>query len=201
MRVTLTVLTFILSAVAPLCGQGRREAEDAHLRNSCRLAAQTLTAGNPGPKYDWAVDFISNCDESGPPAVAALWASTPGDTSALERMVRRTQLLRDERILSTLLDVAQDAARPQIVRLSSIRVLISYYAPGHTSSLDNLAYPSQPAFFLAWQTEFLPTDGAHPLSGTSRDRIRAGLRVLASGDPDPVVARASAKVLERLPLN
>ena len=51
--------------------QAKREADDAHIRERCRFAAQILTTGEPHTHHDWAVAKIRTCDESAGPALAA----------------------------------------------------------------------------------------------------------------------------------
>ncbi|MGH9782815.1 MAG: hypothetical protein ACRD88_01410, partial [Terriglobia bacterium] len=128
----------VLLLAQSLAAQQSRERDDLQLRNSCRLASQALATGHPHP-HDWARDLIGACDESGGAALALLWRSgVPQDRQELGRLVYVTSRLRDQRILDALLRVAADPARPAVVRLSAIRVLISYFSPGTVAELRDL---------------------------------------------------------------
>lgn len=192
------ILGIGLSGASCLHAQ-RRETADIHLRNDCRLAAQVVQTGHPAPKFDWAISTLQLCDESGPPALAAAWRAAAPDTAVLGMLVYTSQRLRDQRIAAAVLEALQDASRPQIVRLSAIRLLISYAAPGRTASLGNLLNPGDPPILLPFITEFNPMDGAEPLAAEMREAVATALGTVADNDPDPVMRRAAAWVESRLP--
>jgi hypothetical protein len=175
-------------------GQGKSERDDAQLRNDCRLAAHVLTTGEPAPRYGWARDVISKCDDSGGEALATLWRSVPADSAELAHVVYSTSRLRDQRVLDQLVTVARDQARSTIVRLSAFQVLVSYYKPGAYVSLRWLR---QPPFGspLGFVTEFDATAGTSPLGPATQDTIHALMRQLAA-DPDAVVRDAARFLAE-----
>lgn len=177
--------------------QQPRERDDVHLRDNCRLAAQVLTTGHPDPHYAWARDIISACDESGGPALAAVWQSATDDPQELGRLVYVTTRLRDQRILDALLAIARDRTRPAAIRLSTLQVLISYFAPGAYVSIVSLEHPpfGSP---LGWETEFAPTEGAVPLASSARDEILSLTTELARSDQDSTVRDAARFVTEGL---
>jgi len=196
-RMTLS-LTIGLGLIAPRLGaQGAGEAADARLRKDCRLATQILTKGQPDPHYDWARDIIGKCDSSGGPALAALWRSVPADSAELAHVVYTTSRLRDQRILTALLAVAQDQARPLAVRLATIQVLISYFKPSGYVPFDWLKRPpfGSP---VGQVTEFLATEGSVPLGANTRNTILALMRQLAASDPDATMRGAARFVTEAL---
>lgn len=176
-------------------GQGQSERDDARIRNDCRLAAQILTMGQPNPRYGWARDIISKCDESGGAALAALWRSVAADSAELVHVVYSTSRLRDQRVLDEIVTVAQDQARPAVVRLSAFQVLVSYYKPGAHIPLRWLR---QPPFGspLGVVTEFRATEGASPLGPATRDVIHTLMRKLAESEPDPTVRNAARFLAE-----
>ncbi|MGH9782816.1 MAG: hypothetical protein ACRD88_01415 [Terriglobia bacterium] len=181
-----------------LQAQQARERDDVHLRNSCRLAAQVLATGRPHPHYEWARDLIGACDESGGPALAALWRTDVSeDRDELGRLVYVTSRLRDQRILDALLETARAPSPSVQVRLSAVRVLVSYFAPGRDAPLECLQEPpfGSPLTVLG---HFAPLDGAQPLAPSARDAILALLRELAQSDPNPQVRSAARFVKEGL---
>ena len=189
---TLLVAALASSAVR-LAAQRPSEKDDVQLRNDCRLAAQVLTTGHPDPHYEWARDVIGKCDVSGGPALAALWQSLSPDTAELKHVVYTTARLRDARVLAALVSVAGDAARPVEVRLSSLRVLASYFKPGAYVTLGDLQHPpfGSP---LGWESEFVAIDGVQPLGADARTTILDLVHRLAGSDPDAAV-RAGARFL------
>ncbi len=189
----------VLALVGRLEAQERRETADIHLCNSCRLAAQVVETGQPNPQFAWATSVIKLCDQSGPPALAEAWRNAPNDTVALGALVYATQRLRDQRLAAAVLDLLRDGSRPQIARLSAIRVLISYASPGRTASLEDLLDPGEPPILLPIVTDFEPVDGSEPLTADTRQIVANALGEVADRDPDPVMRRAAAWVHTRLP--
>lgn len=139
------------------------------------------------------------CDESGPPALAAAWRAAAPDTVLLGMVVYTSQRLRDQRIATAVLEALHDPTRPQIVRLSAIRVLIGYAAPGRSASLGNLLNPGDPPILLPFVTEFNPMDGTEPLAADTPEVVATALGAVADNDADPVMRRAAAWVQSRLP--
>lgn len=195
MRVVLVLTCGVLVSAAE--AQIRREGEDVHVRNECRLAAQVLTTGEPAPHYRWALGYVIRCDESGPPALATLWGrlSDP-DRDDLEFLSYNTSRLRDQRILEAVVTVAQDPGRHTLVRLAAFQVLVSYFDTGYVS-IDALEAP--PAVrVMPRMIDFVPSDGAEPLRSDAEETILAVMQDLAQGDPDPTVQRAAEFVARGL---
>jgi hypothetical protein len=184
----------LITTVSISCAHGlaaqHRESEDAHLRNDCRLAAQILTTGQPHPRYEWARDIVSECDASGGPALAAFWQAVSADTSNLKHVVYTTSRLRDARILRALVLVAEDGGRPLEVRLSSLRVLTSYFKPSAYVTLRDLQHPSFGSP-LGWVTEFHAIDGTEPLPPDTRNTILELVRRLAVEDSNATMQGAA----------
>jgi len=125
------------------CALAQRSSEstDAKLRANCRLAVQTLQQGHPAPKTDWALSVIRLCDESGGPALQALWASAPTDSVALEQLVDASACLLDQRVYSGVMTTARNAVAPRTVRLAALRVLAAVVSPSTVIYPDAIAKP------------------------------------------------------------
>ncbi len=194
--------TLLLVFGGTLSAQQQRERDDAHLRNDCRLAVQTLSSGEPEPHRAWARAIITRCDDSGPAALRDAWSGIGPDSSDLEWLVDASSRIRDARLLQTATDVASDGARPTLVRLSSLRVLISYFAPDETASLAKLLMPPQPTTIgwccLSSRADFFPIAGTASLPDDRAARIKSVLSQLATSDRDPVVRKAAEFVLKNL---
>ncbi len=187
MGVALCVLARVSHAQEPT------ETSDVRLRNNCRLAVQALTTGRPAPHYDWALDQIRACDETGGIGLAGAWQSVAEDTVDLERLVFSSARLRDARVLEAVLAVAQDPKRTTAVRLSSLRVLASYADSTVSVSLGELQAPPDTAI-LPGIFDFGAHDGSMPLQSADPGRILSVFDTLATTDHDPHV-RAAARFL------
>jgi hypothetical protein len=196
MRWIVVVLTS-LGLVGALKAQRVRERDDVHLRNDCRFAAQVLTTGEPAPHHDWAVAYSDRCDESGPPALAALWRRLSDDRTELGRVTYKTSSLRDQRLLDAMVATARDRSRPTLVRLATFQVLMSYFDTATYMPLEDLERPPVGSP-LSFQFDFVAEDGAQPLSASAPDTILAVLHELAAGDPDPTVQHAARFVARGL---
>jgi hypothetical protein len=144
MRLHVQGIALILTITAatapgrPLAAQS--EGQDRHVRNDCRLAAQVLETGHPAPHYEWALEFIAKCEETGAPVLAALWRSAV-NTEHLNRLYVSSYLLRDARITDAVTEVAQNRALPRLVRLNAIRVLAGHAVPAFLLSVPDLLRP------------------------------------------------------------
>lgn len=174
--------------------QRSNESKVAKLRADCRSAAQTLQQGHPAPRTDWALSVIRRCDESGGPALQALWASAPADSVALEELVDASACLIDQRVYSGVITTARNAGAPRAVRLGALRVLAAVVSPSTVIYPDAIAKPKAdtvvvPTFVSASHglDQYL---GSVPLVPTSREDIRDLFTMLWQTDADPIVRRA-----------
>jgi hypothetical protein len=141
-RFPIAVPVALALSAATLGAQQPTTAHDAQLHASCRLATQILNTGQPDPHRSWALSIVVQCADSGPLALIAAWqTTTEPDRSALALLVGQTERLRDQRLADAIMDLAADPARPRVVRLSSLRVLASYFQPGKTVTLETLKDP------------------------------------------------------------
>lgn len=202
------LLAIVILALGPaaLCSQAPAVADEAQMRASCRLAAQVVRTGHPHPRRDWAMSFIVHCPDSGPPALAVAWQLESGDDRGqLGLLVGQTERLRDGRLAHAVMTVATSPAYRYLVRLSALRVLVSYWQAGKTVSLETLEAPPAAAppvlpygCCLGDELHFAPVDGAVPIDEGTRAEIVSALRDMVTGDPDERVRAAAAFVLGNL---
>lgn len=191
-------LAFILTCATALtdsaCAQGSEESRSVHLRNECRLAAQTLHTGHPAPKTDWALSSISFCDESGGPTLQALWASPSTDSAALEQLVVASSRLLDQRVYEAVRAAARDAGLARAVRLAALRVLGAFIDNRTLIVPDHFLKPNPDTSLLIRFAKvsggIAQTVGSHPLPTNASGEIRALFAELARIDTDPVIRRA-----------
>jgi hypothetical protein len=132
---------------------------------------------------------VSQCEESGPPALAERWrrVTTGEELAELRFWTRR---LHDRRLLDAVLSVAADGARERSVRLSALQVLVSYVDPAWTATLadldDHVREPVLPGVADA-QTPIL---GVVPAGADAGEQIVAMLRRVAALDGDPLAGSA-----------
>ena len=177
----------------PAFAQGSQQSQNVHLRNDCRLAVQTLQKGHPAPKTDWALQMIAFCDESGGPALQALWVTPTTDDIALEQLVRGSARLLDQRVYVAVMAKARDAGAPRTVRIAALRVLSAFVS--NTTAIgqaDLLVMPDSGVTrtFSTISGGIGQISGAQPLALSARNDFLALLLTLSRTDPDPVIRRA-----------
>jgi hypothetical protein len=198
--IRLTAVAGLMMAPAgpPLAAQRATEAQDARLRASCRLAAQAIATGRLHPHYSWAVDQIRSCEQSAGAVLAGRWAALrEADRQELLHLGFSSRSVRDQRIFDAVLRVAGSREAAPLVRLTALRVLISYTDPAQDVLLEDLESPKDNRT-LARVTHFAPSDGAVPLAAGNRATFLALLRELGEREPDPQVAAAARYILRNL---
>ncbi|MGH3041081.1 MAG: hypothetical protein ACRDNG_04975 [Gaiellaceae bacterium] len=113
------------------------------------------------------------------------------DSALLETLVESSIRLRDERVLDAMLRVAAQTGLPEVVRLSAMRVLLTYLVenPQATVGLDALR---DPVGSLAGRlTHRSVIAGPQPITPTSLQRARAALEAMAASDPNENVRNAA----------
>ena len=190
-------------------GGGRADAQGSertspHLRNDCRLAAQILTLGRAEPRRDWALQRITACDETGGPALAALWtAPPPPDVAELERLYWSSAGLVDARLLAAVRTAASATSNPTVVRLAALRVLAAYVDPHLDPTIQDLTPPSggerggQFAQLIGSVDHRVQTVGELPAAGYHAS-ILTVLAELAASDPDATVRYAAGRLRDAL---
>lgn len=201
LAVTLTVVA--LSACSPvrLHAQRATEAQDAKLASDCRLAAQAITTGRPEPLFDWAMGFVSRCEISAGPALAAAWQRLPTDSASFDQLFAASSRVRDQRIFEALFTVANAPTNGWWARATAIRVMAWYVRPGLNLVPDDIRFRADSAEEFSVSDHWVQSDGAVPLEANSSTRVRDLLVALSAGDPDPQVRHTAAYVEKRLRLH
>jgi len=191
---SVSLLLVIAASTVPILAQSSRESQDVHLRNDCRLAAQTLTKGHPAPKTDWALSIIYRCDASGGPALQALWAAPTVDSVALQQLVTASSKLLDQRVYDAVTATARNTGAPRSVRFAAMRVLAAFVSNTTFIDPDDLEKTNPDTTIIK---PFSTVSGglvqfisSVPLSATAPNDIRALFATLARTDADPIVRRA-----------
>lgn len=165
-----------------------------HLRNDCRLAAQTLSKGHPAPKTDWALSIIFRCDESAGPALQALWATPPSDSVALEQLVEASARMLDHRVYLSASTIASSSGNAQSARIGALRVLASFVDAEFYYYPVQLLRPSADSTHgVAYSHGISQVVGAQPITSADVLSIRILIKTLALSDPNPVIRFAAGR--------
>lgn len=195
----IALILTVTAGTTPVRSLGAQsERQDPHVRNDCRLAAQALETGHPEPHYEWALEFIVRCEETGAAVLSALWRR-PADTEHLDRLFLSSYTLRDARVTGAVIDVAQDRTLPRLVRLNAIRVLAGHAVPEFLLSVpDLLRQESDSVRYMFPSLDHVTVrSGDHPVDeATVRGIIAALVRI--GEDPDEDVAHAARRTSRQL---
>ena len=176
------------------------ERTSPHLRNDCRLAAQTLETGHPAPHSAWALETIARCEESAGAALAALWSAPPSDSAALEQLFAASAQVRDARLLDAVARVAESGGQATLVRVTALRALAAYVDPGVVAPVELLVEPDPREYRVASRDHAVQIDGSVPLGADTTASVRALLQRLTT-DGDASVRAAATYLLRRLALD
>jgi hypothetical protein len=183
----------------------KRESEDVHLRNDCRLAVQVLTHGQPANKREWALDTITRCDESGPPVLARMWRQTAADSASVGSMIYRSVGLRDRRVYEVVSAIARDRSVPALKRAAALHLLVRWARPGLSLEYEQFFAPDfEPAqqrrnafHGISHDTQ---DEGAEPLPTGVKEDVAQLARDIAQDDPSfrlQAIGSAIARWLSR----
>jgi hypothetical protein len=179
-----------------------REATDPHLRNDCRLAAQVVKTGHPGPHQDWAYSVISQCTESGPGALAETWRTAPpADREGLNLLLGASASFHTRTLFEAAAVVAHDAAASETTRVYAISLLFAYARPGESIDVQDLLQlrEGQRARTYRGSHGDNPSD-PHTL-GDVETEVEEVLSRIAEAETGSVTGRAAAEALRQLQLN
>ncbi|MDB4951307.1 MAG: hypothetical protein JWM27_3956 [Gemmatimonadetes bacterium] len=204
-RCTASGLAIALLMFVPVHGMCQsREAADVHLRNDCRLARQVLTTGEPHTRSAWALDRISLCDETGPEALASLWASPRRDTVGLGHLIAVSAKLRDARLDATLRQIAGEPTETRARRLAALEVLVSWAVPGLFIPYQQFLGDESGRFSTRFEMMSVDhpgqSDGVHPLPPGFASDLHRWLAKLAADETDPGVRRAAEFCVGSVPV-
>lgn len=187
-----------LLACAPATAQ-RGEADDPHVRNDCRLAAQVLRTGHPAPRRSWAMDAIRRCDVSGPAALASVWReAAPSDTAELGLLFNVTRDFNDRRVVDAVAAAARRSGAPETTRIYAFALLFNYAVPGRYIIIQQLLQPGEFPPRIRYFTHDDRGKSTRAVLGDLRPEVSAVLRSVATAEPGSRVGIAAATVLRRL---
>jgi hypothetical protein len=141
-----------------------------HTRNDCRLAAQVLRTGEPGPRYEWARRLITSCRDEGPAVLSEQWMVASGDTAELRYLMFYTPRVKDVRLYHALQRVAADPSRSDTIRIAAMIALARYVNPSRVLTLRDLEPPSGstrrvPLLVTGSTTGWVQVPGSEPIHG------------------------------------
>lgn len=188
--ILLTVLSTSLSAQA--------SPDQIHHKNDCRLAAQTLRSGHPGPKTEWALSIITSCGNDGATALAeairAMRIST--DTATLEYMRYQAGSFRDANVFAAVLEVAGDPGASVPARVYALLASQDIANPGlrysFADATTDLDEEGRPRCDGLWRrvSDHRQVNGA-PLPPDFRSRVYDVRRQIRSDSTSPRLVRAA----------
>jgi hypothetical protein len=126
MRSCLLVAAATVLVAVPVIGQNSERPSEVHFRNQCRLAAQVIETGHPAGRKAWALDWIGNCDQDGPPVLATLWSRPALDSADVERVLDASGRIRDQRLADAASSIAGDENAPDHIRVAALILLVRY---------------------------------------------------------------------------
>ncbi|MDB4951312.1 MAG: hypothetical protein JWM27_3961 [Gemmatimonadetes bacterium] len=195
-RIGSVLVALIVSSAVSGSAQGLSRADSVQRRNDCRLAAQIVRTGQPQTKRTWAADVIGRCGREGPPAIVELWRTAPADIRSLTALLAVGSRLPDRRLAAFAMTVAQDPARPALVRAAAM-VLIGRFLDSHDTTpiseviqaVDRPGHTCMRRY--SFHTYAVAAD-VEPLEPGFRDTALRVLRVLQH-DPGSDLVRTSAR--------
>jgi hypothetical protein len=152
----------------------------------CLMIVSRPTIAQPGRNDDRAQE------------VARKWNTPPRDSAALAALAINSARMRDARVHTAIVAVAQDAAAPRQVRLAAIQALV-----GHFDRCATVEFPEGPS--PGGGTRYLVRMGVYDhaphtvqgdmaLSGAVREEVIRTLHYIGETDPDPAVRSVSGSV-------
>jgi hypothetical protein len=182
------------------CASASSRAEDAELRRGCSEAVASASADRaPWHTRQRAIVLLQSCPE-GPAALTSLLMSPPTDSATRTLLFGVSGSLRDRRVLTALMGVANNAARPGLDRVAAVAALVTHYDP----MLSARAVPGRVAGAplrgdLYRMSHDITTTGSQPLPADVKAQVRALLDQLATMDGDAVVRAFAASLRTQLP--
>lgn len=195
------VLLLLLSAGFPRGLHAQNEQSDSvHLRNRCRLAAQTIATTHPAPHSGWAIEFIQNCREGGRVLANAFReARVSRDTVLLDALTRPAIRLRDGELFSAALEIAGDEGASPEARVYAVRTLMWAMYPGGAIQYAELADldPShqRSCFGAGPSTHTIVTPGETPMPADYISRAKTLARRISADPSEPRPVRRAAVCL------
>jgi hypothetical protein len=110
-------------------GAARAIPDSVRRRNDCRLAAQTVSTGNPAAKMQWALQLIPSCGDQGnigtPIAAALTRLRASSDTGQLLALRNATFGFVDGSIYSAAMSIATDDSASPTARAVNLLIVLT----------------------------------------------------------------------------
>jgi len=183
------------------CASASRRAAEAELRRGCTAAAATAAAADRAPRdtLQRAIVLLQNCAE-GPAALTSLLTSPPADSVTRDLLFRVSGNLRDRRMMTTLMAVANDPARLAAHRVAAVAALISHYDPMLSVRVVPGRVAGAPLRAQMYRSSHDATvTGSQPLPADAKAQVRTLVEQLATMDGDAVVRAFAASLRTQLP--
>lgn len=187
-HVALTALVLVGTATGSMPAQQES--------TSCATIVATLRSGHRNAE---AIERTAQCPVSGPSALGEVWERV-SELSGAERghLVEATSLIRDVRLLNSVVAVATDPGRADQDRVAALQVLMRYYNPGYAPSFAALLSKDESRAVATRIDGPQPINGAVALPATTRKQIGAVLAQLSASDPSSAVQGAARLLRSQL---
>ena len=189
-RVGSLVVLCIISC-APISAQS----EAALRRDRCLLTERQLVQAHD--QRDALVRKLRTCSENGPTVLLMRWQSNP-TLKEIDALAETSGELRDRRLLTGLLTIAQDPSESDEIRLGALIALTQYILPYSHTTVRELLDPSGNPLAVVDHRRL--TEGAEPLTKGDLAEARTLIESIAASDADPVVARAAEYLAAQIAL-
>jgi hypothetical protein len=127
-------------------------------------------------------------------AVVSQWQNPPTATDSLEALVVRSAAIRDARVLAALQAAALQSSYTSQVRIGALRAAFTF-AAGRPSALPSSTELSGDSLELAGSvTGIVPQLGPQSVTTTTLTSLLSAMQSIASGDPNPDIRAAAARV-------
>jgi hypothetical protein len=194
-RISLLAM-FTMAAPATLMAQ---PAQDAHLRNDCRLAAQILRTGHPAPHTEWAYRAITKCVDSGPAVLIEKWRGTlPGDSMEMRLLAGTSRYFPQQAVFDAVAAAALNANNTTYQRFRAMRLLASFAMPGiYLSEQDLLNPPARGGIRTFTFSGDQATSQVGELGGV-KPEVRALMQRIQDEASDPTLRRVAEEYVKFL---
>lgn len=174
-------------------------------RASCALSARdAVDQGLTVETRARSIANLTNCPVAGPTVLSGMWREKILDTMLLGTLSGVSGTLRDERLLTAVLEVASSPGAERRWRVEALKSAATQF---NASVVVEIAPPTrlpdgrEIGRVLTGLSEYpREVPGSIAVAGDSRARITAMLRQIAdSGEPDEVIRTIAARLVKRLP--
>ena len=195
----LSVIAAVVLASPLTALAAQANSDSVKMRNDCRLAAQTLSTGQPAPKVQWAWDLIPGCPEAGDVAAVALRRLRSDEDPAHFSNVSIVGFnVRDAELFSTTLDMAGDQGASTAARAISFLLLVHQLTAVRDVSYGDLTRSDTISGCpLGWLEDRGVPITLTPLPADAAARATAVASSVSENSQEPAVVRIAADCVTR----